>query len=86
MRRGRTRDHQVGHVMCICSSDGPALLLLARSHRGKERVDDLSCMEGSMAVPQVSGVRREESRFQPGSAAGWMVEAPSGKRVRASLG
>lgn len=39
-----------------------------------------------MAVPQVSGVRREESRLQPGSAAGWMVEAPSGKRVRASLG
>lgn len=39
-----------------------------------------------MAVPRVSGVRREESRLWPGSAAGWGVEAPSGKGARASLG
>ena len=34
----------------------------------------------------MSGLRGEELRQWPGSAAGWMVEVPLGKGVRAGLG
>lgn len=38
-----------------------------------------SCVGGTVAVTCLSGVRREEVWWWPGSAAGWMVEAPLGK-------